>query len=135
MAVAETDFEYPVSGRERPVTGGNVRSIVAIHPLGQGKAYGALGLAELPGALGRRQVLEVGHVVTELRRPCAQPLPSLALQERQRLAVEFGDVLVDRGVGAALEDHQLASRDAALHRLREAGRGDDVVATEGDLRR
>ena len=68
-------------------------------------------------------------------RSVRQPLSAVALEKTQRLLVELGDVLVDGSMRAALEDRQLAPADAVLHRFRETGGGDGVVAAEGDLGR
>ena len=38
-------------------------------------------------------------------------------------------------MGAVLKDCHLALADAILHRIRETGRGDNIVVAESDLRR
>src|SRR5208282_6116313 len=65
----------------------------------------------------------------------AAVLPGVTLEEAQRLVVELGDAFVDRGMRAGLEHREFASLDAVLHRVGEAGRGDEIVAAEGDLGR
>src|SRR5579872_3411325 len=79
------------------------------------------------------------------RRACAMracwshnrepPLSYVALEEAQRFVVELGNILVDWSVSTALEDHHLTPADAVLHRIREAGGSDNVVAAERDLGR
>src|ERR1700747_2860790 len=65
---------------------------------------------------------------------CA-PLSAVALEKAQRLCVELVDVFVDGSMGATLKDRQFAPGDGVLHRIPKTGGGDEVVATEGDLRR
>src|SRR5215469_15958923 len=67
-------------------------------------------------------------------RSCA-PLSAVALEKAQRFCVELVDVFVNGSMGATLKDRQFAPGDGVLHRIPKAGGGDDVVATEGDLRR
>ena len=59
----------------------------------------------------------------------------MALQKHQRLLIEVRDILLERRVGAFLENEQLRIADAALESLRETGRRQLVVAPIRDLRR
>src|SRR5690242_3256423 len=66
-------------------------------------------------------------------RPGPGPLSAVVLQECQGPAVELLDVLVERCVGAVLEDGDLrAPRDPLGQRFGEAGRAHGIVAAERD---
>src|SRR5215831_16120889 len=58
----------------------------------------------------------------------ADPLPGVAIEERQRAAVELLDVLIDRGVRAVFEDSELRALDPFGERPGEAGRRHGVTA-------
>ncbi len=60
-------------------------------------------------------------------------LELLAGEELERGPVELFGVFVQAGVGEVLEDHQLGTLDAFGERWGEAGRGDEVPASVGDL--
>ena len=59
----------------------------------------------------------------------------MPLQERQRLLIEFGDLLIKRRVRALLKDKELRISDAALQSIRKTRRRQLIVAPERDLRR
>ncbi len=61
------------------------------------------------------------------------PLELLAGEELERGSVERFGVFVQAGVGEVLEDHELGALDAIGEGRGEAGRGDEVLAAEGDL--
>ena len=60
---------------------------------------------------------------------------SVPLQERQRLLIEFGDILIKGRVRTPLKDEKLRIADAALQSIRKTRRRQLIVAPECDLRR
>lgn len=59
----------------------------------------------------------------------------MPLQERQRVQVELGDILVQRRVCAPFEDDELRIADAAPQSFRKPRRRQLIVTPERDLRR
>lgn len=58
----------------------------------------------------------------------------MLVQERKRPFIEFPHVLIDRSMGAILEDVQFRVRDGPGQRLGKAHRGDLIKPTKGDER-
>ena len=65
--------------------------------------------------------------------PAAAVMPMM--KERQRLLIEFADILIERRVRAPLEDEELRIADAAPQSIRKTRRRQLIVAPERDLRR
>ena len=58
----------------------------------------------------------------------------MAFQKLQRSAVELFDLLINRRVSTAFEDHKLGITDAILKPIGKASRRQQVALSEGDLR-
>ena len=56
----------------------------------------------------------------------------MALQERECLSVELGDILVNRGMRAVFEDYKLAFSDAVLHRVCKSRGSHQIMTTKSD---
>src|SRR5580692_5425422 len=100
--------------------------------------YGLTLVYLLPWSTSRARRVECRRRVSEHGSPPpTRPCPCLRVpgQEVHRPRVELRDVLVDRRMGAVLEDDELRVLDPFGQRAGEPGRGRGVALAEGDLGR